>query len=105
MDDLRPLIDRIRSLLDYRAADPGDILTAVEDTLTDGYAHALVLEGERLRIERRMADLARTVEGPEEAGELRRLAVALIETEADLAEIRILLAELAAKRALAAPSS
>jgi hypothetical protein len=94
MDDLRPLIDRIRSLLDDRAADPGGVLTDVEDTLTDGYALALGLEGERLRIERRMADLARDVEGPEEVGELRRLAVELIGTEAELAEIRTLLAEL-----------
>jgi hypothetical protein len=94
MDDLRPLIDRIRSLLDDRAADPGGVLTDVEDTLTDGYALALGLEGERLRIERRMADLARDVEGPEEVGELRRLAVKLIGTEAELAEIRTLLAEL-----------
>ncbi len=94
MDDLRPLIDRIRSLLDDRAADPGGVLTDVEDTLTDGYALALGLEGERLRIERRMADLARDVEGPEEVGELRHLALKLIGTEAELAEIRTLLAEL-----------
>jgi hypothetical protein len=94
MDDLRPLIDRIRSLLDGRAADPGGVLTDVEDTLTDGYALALGLEGERLRIERRMADLARAIEGPEEVDELRRLAVKLIGTEAELAEIRTLLAEL-----------
>lgn len=66
----------------------------MEDTLTDGYALALGLEGERLRIERRMAELARTVERPEEAGELRRLATRLIGTEAELSEIRTLLAEL-----------
>ena len=38
MDDVRRLIDRIRSLLDRRAADPGDSVTDVEHTLTDGYA-------------------------------------------------------------------
>ena len=94
MHNLRPLIDRIRSLLDGRAADPGGTLTGVENTLTDGYAAALELEAERLRIERRMSELALTVERPEEAGELRGLAVRLIETEASLAEIRALLAEL-----------
>lgn len=94
MHDLRPLIDRIRSLLDGRAADPGGTLTGLEDTLTDGYAAALELEAERLRIERRMSELALTVERPDQAGELRGLAVRLIETEASLAEIRALLAEL-----------
>jgi hypothetical protein len=94
MDELRPLIDRIRSLLDGRAADPGDVVTNVEHTLTDGYAAALELERERLRIERRMSELARTVERPEEAGELRRLAARLTSTEAQLSEIRTLLAQL-----------
>ena len=94
MDNLRPLIDRIRSLLDGRTADPGGSVTGVEHTLTDGYAAALELEGERLRIERRMSELARTVEHPEEAGELRRLAGRLIATEAKLSELRTLLAEL-----------
>ena len=94
MDDLRPLIDRIRALLDGRAADPGGVLTDVEDTLTDGYAHALALEGERRRIERRMAELARTVERPEETGELRRLATRLIGAEAELTKLRGLLADL-----------
>jgi hypothetical protein len=94
MNDLRPLIDRIRSLLNDRAADPGGVVTDVEHTLTDGYALALELEAERLRIERRMTELARTVARPEEAGELRRLAASLIGTEAELAEVRALLAEL-----------
>jgi hypothetical protein len=94
MDDLRPLIGRIHSLLDGRTADPGDSVTDVEHTLTDGYAAALELERERLRIERRMTELARTVDRAEEAGELRRLAARLTGTEAKLSEIRLLLAEL-----------
>ena len=94
MDDLRPLIDRIRSLLDGRAADPGDSFTDVEHTPTDGYAAALELERERLRIERRMTELARTVDDPEEAGELRGLAAKLTGTEAQISEIRMLLVEL-----------
>jgi uncharacterized membrane protein YccC len=94
MDDLQPLLDRIRTLLEERAADPRDVLTGVEHTLTDGYAAMLELEGERLRIERRMSQLARTVERPEEAGELRHLAAQLVGTEAKLDEMRGLLAEL-----------
>jgi tRNA C32,U32 (ribose-2'-O)-methylase TrmJ len=94
MDDMRPLIDRIRVLLDGRAADPGGVLTDVEHTLTDGYALALELEGECLRIGRRMADLTRTVERPEEAEELRSLAGRLIVNEEELSKLRTLLAEL-----------
>jgi hypothetical protein len=33
-------------------------LAEVERTLTDGYAHALALEGERARIERRIGEIA-----------------------------------------------
>jgi hypothetical protein len=94
MTDLRSLIDRIRSLLDSRAADPGNVTTDVENTLTDGYAAVLLLEGRRRRIERRISELARTVAGPEEAGELRSLSASLRGTEAELVELRRLLAEL-----------
>jgi hypothetical protein len=94
MNDLRPLIDRIRSLLDDQAADPGGALTDVEHMLTDGYALALGLERERLRLERRIAELARTVDGPAQAEELRSLAGRLVVAEADLAELRALLADL-----------
>src|SRR5918996_2473972 len=99
MDDLRPLIDTIRALLDGREADPGGVLTDVEHTLTDGYALALELEGECLRIGRRMAALTRTVERPEEAEELRRLAARLIGIEEELSKLRTLLAELGRRRA------
>jgi hypothetical protein len=94
MDDLRHLTGRIRRLLELRAADPGSKLTDVEDTLTDGYAAALELQRRRLGIERRMSKLALTVERPEEAGELRRLAAQLAGVEAELAELRSLLTEL-----------
>ena len=94
MHDPPHLIGTIRRLLELRAADPESNVTAVEDTLTDGYAAALELERRRLRIERRMSELALTVEQPEQADELRRLAAQLIEAEAELAELRGLLAEL-----------
>jgi hypothetical protein len=94
MDAPRPLIDRLRALLDGRATDPGGVLTDVEHTLTDGYALALELEGECLRIGRRMAELTHTVEQPEEAQELRSLAGRLIVVEEELSRLRTLLAEL-----------
>ena len=98
MNDPRPVIDRIRALLDGPATDPGGVFTEVEHTLTDGYALALELEGECLRLGRRMAALTRTVERPEEAEQLRRLAAMLIETEAELSKLRMLLAELDRRR-------
>lgn len=70
----------------------------MEHTLTDGYALALELEGECLRLGRRMADLTRTVDRLEEAEQLRRLAAKLIETEAELSQLRVLLAELGRRR-------
>ena len=38
-------------------------LARMEDTLTEGYAQALALEAERWRLERRIGEVARTVEG------------------------------------------
>jgi len=86
MADHAPLLERISSLLKNRSADPGKpLLTEMENTLTDGYARALELEGERLRLERRIGELAHRVEGPEEADELKALAGRLrdIDTELD----------------------
>lgn len=51
--DLAPLLDRITMLADERAtATPQRLLERIEHTLTDGYAHALTLEAEALRLER-----------------------------------------------------
>jgi hypothetical protein len=87
--DLPSLVDRIRSLLEQRGADPTmPLLTDMEHTLTDGYARALELEAERLRLERRIGELAHRLEGPEEAGELRELARCLRGADDDLASLR-----------------
>jgi hypothetical protein len=60
----------------------------MEHTLTDGYARALELEAERLRLERRIGELAHRLEGPEQAGELRELAARLRSADDDLASLR-----------------
>ncbi len=53
MSDLSSLLLRIQALVDGQADDPPDrLLERVEHTLTDGYAQALALEGERLRLRR-----------------------------------------------------
>jgi hypothetical protein len=84
-----PLLERIASLLTNRSADPGKpLVTEMEDTLTDGYARALELESERLRIERSIGQLAHRVEGHEQAQELRALAERLRDLDDELAGLR-----------------
>jgi hypothetical protein len=89
MADIAPLLERITGLLKNRPADPGKpLVTEMEDTLTDGYARALQLEGERLRLERRIGELAHSVDGPEELDELKGLAGRLRDVDADLDGLR-----------------
>jgi aminoglycoside phosphotransferase (APT) family kinase protein len=93
--DLASLLDRIRLLLEQDAANPSvPILTELENTLTDGYAVALELEGERLRLVRQIGDLAHSVQGPEQADELRAFAQRLHEIDRELAGLREVLQEL-----------
>jgi hypothetical protein len=89
MADLAPLLERITGLLKNRSADPGKpLVTEMEDTLTDGYARALQLEAERLRLERRVGELARSVDSPEEADELKAFAGRLRDVDVELDGLR-----------------
>src|SRR6187455_181177 len=89
MADLAPLLERISRLLKNRSADPGKpLVTEMEDTLTDGYARALQLEAERVRIERRIGELARSVDGPGEADEVKALARRLRDVDIELEGLR-----------------
>jgi len=84
-----PLIDRVRALLDWSLKDPrGPKVEELEHTLTDGYAAALALEGECLRIGKRMGELS---VGRSESTQLRGR---LRETEEELSRLRDLLAVL-----------
>ena len=87
-DDLASLLERIQNQLDVPGADPA-LLTEMEHTLTDGYARALELEAARLRLER-----AHSLDGPEQADELRELAARLRNADDDLAGLRGVLAAL-----------
>ena len=49
-------------------------LAQVERTLTDGYAQALTLEAERLRLLRRLGSLAATLEGDDVADKTKELS-------------------------------
>src|SRR5438093_553672 len=94
-DDLLLLSERIRRLLGQsRAGGASTELAEVEHTLTDGYASALALEGERWRIEKKIGELALRLKDPGEAKELHTLALRLSSTEEELARLRGLLSAL-----------
>ena len=75
-------------------------LALLERTLTDGYAHALALEAERWRLERRMSELAAQLhDGNRElkAKELAQLSNRLSSNGDLLGALRRTLAELRAR--------
>ena len=91
----------MRALLDWSSKDPrGPKVEELEHTLTDGYAAALALEGECLRIGKRIGELP--------GAESTQLRGRLRETEQELSRLRDLLTVLRgraeAARALAAGS-
>jgi len=74
-----------------------DDLAQIERTLTDGYAHALELEGEKLRLERRIAEITQRIDrgdAAEDARELASLAKSIDGKQGALARLRAQLAEL-----------
>jgi hypothetical protein len=84
-----PLVDRVRALLDSSSKDPRrPKIEELEHTLTDGYAAALALEGECLRIGKQIGELR--VDGSEST----QLRGRLRETEEELARLRDLLSVL-----------
>jgi len=92
------IYDEIRSML---AAPPtgadAPSLHDIEETLTAGYANALALEAERLRLERRIAAVAAALNTESEhpsTAELATLAQKLTVADGDLAQLRALLSSL-----------
>jgi hypothetical protein len=94
-DDISVLFDRIRELLDRDALRQQTDRDAVELTLTDGYTRALALDGERLRTEARVRELAGS---DEHVGEVRILKARLALLEEELAQLRELLGTLSLAR-------
>jgi hypothetical protein len=66
-----PLLEEISALL---AAEGADGPARLERTLTDGYAHALSLEAERWRLEKRMTLVAREIGDGDQATKVRELS-------------------------------
>lgn len=90
MEDMTTLFEKIDALL----AEPGSgepALAQIEHTLTEGYAHALALEAQRLRLERRIGEVAaKLVDGNREqrTDELASLAQRVTTADIDLSLLR-----------------
>ena len=83
----------LRQIEDLLASD-APTLARLEDTLTEGYAQALALEAERLRLERRLGQVARDVDAAGEVGlaeELSSLARRLTRADGELSKLRAVL--------------
>ena len=87
------LFEQISALISVPARD----LDTIERTLTDGYAHALSLEAERWRLEKRIKEVAQTLQRGDTAKKAREIATLAERVEhsvGDLAALRALLADL-----------
>jgi chromosome segregation ATPase len=87
------LIDRIAALIAGKERD----LDSIERTLTDGYAHALSLEAERQRLERRLTEVAQDLhrgDPDEKTQELSMLAERLGGNADELLDLRRRLGDL-----------
>jgi hypothetical protein len=96
------MVQQIEALLSA----PAPTLARVEDTLTEGYAKALTLEAERLRLERRLGEVARMIHG-DHGDELRSLGRRLRTADGEIDRLRSLLGTLNARARVlraAAPS-
>jgi hypothetical protein len=84
LHEVAAVLDRIDALLG--GAPP---VLELERTLTDGYATALALEGERIRIERKMHGVAASIDAdPDGAKELSALAERRAKVDSDLSYLR-----------------
>lgn len=91
-DDISILFDRLRGLLQQPDALRGEGANDIEHTLTDGYARALALDGERRAVE---AEIRRLAGSEEHVGEVRILKARLGLLEEELGRLRGLLGTLA----------
>jgi ABC-type phosphate transport system auxiliary subunit len=106
------LLEQIDELLAAPTSpDEPAALARLERALTDGYAHALSLEAERLRLERRMTELAGELhDGNQEqkAEELVQVSRRISHAGAEIDRLRGTLSQLRARatavRATASPS-
>lgn len=87
------VLHKIQAMLSSKSHD----LDSIERTLTDGYAHALSLEAEKWRLERRIAEVTQGIQRgdtAQKARELATLAKRLDGNEGRLTRLRALLVDL-----------
>ena len=87
------LMNQIQAMIDK----PSRNLDEIERTLTDGYAHALSLEAEKWRLDKRIAEVAQGIQRGDTAKKARELAELSKERDGhdgDLLALRGLLGEL-----------
>ena len=92
-----PVLEQITELLNLPESGAGaPTLARVEDTLTEGYAEALTLEAERLRLERRLGALAREANAGDAdvAAHLATISERITDADGELTRLRALLAKL-----------
>jgi hypothetical protein len=91
--EMEPLLNEIGALI----GEPGARRDDIERTLTDGYAHALSLEAEQWRLQKRMEQITQSLQEAdhtEQARELAALAQRLDGNAVDLTKLRAVLADL-----------
>jgi hypothetical protein len=94
-DEYSLLCDEIQALLEQPASGPDQSLERLEDTLTEGYARALAIEAERLRLERQIGELGADVRrGGRPGDEIETLAARLSHASGRLDGLRSLLQSL-----------
>jgi predicted nucleic acid-binding Zn-ribbon protein len=87
------LLEKINALISAPTRD----LDTIERTLTDGYAHALSLEAEKWRLEKRINEVAQSLQRGDtakKARELETLAKRVEGSVGDLTTLRSLLTDL-----------
>ena len=103
-DQSSMLLEKIRELVDEPiGAESAPLLARIEHTLTDGYARALTLEAERLRLERRIGEVATQLalgDRDRKAAEISALATRLTDADGDLTQLRSMLQSLRRRAAV-----
>lgn len=99
--DLATVIDRVAALREraHMDAPDGRLLAEIEDTLTEGYAHALAGDAWSMRSEQRLHELiSDAADAPVRGRELRSLAGEHARFQNDVMALRRELAELRHER-------
>jgi hypothetical protein len=88
------LIDRMAALIAGSERD----LDSIERTLTDGYAHALSLEAERQRLERRLTQVAQDIHTGDASAKTQELSQLAARLDGNADELQALRGRLSALR-------